>query len=318
MGLISTDSHQIAPLHQDLIPCQLEVCYLMKLLIVFIAMGVIGVIGTVEYAQAENEVKITHHKSDDPYHKYDYYNLEKQNGYMKLDLEVRCDTANFVIRGEIIDHSQTYLDIQTLVNEIPVSTFGTPVLEYGYKSILQSRERPIYYEHINQPITVKIFNGTDVEHAGHFDTANSLDITFNKWELCNLDKKFMIKSETNYLENEQNEYETKLDKQKNKMNKWKERYNTCFDKKETIKTELSDLRSSFNVTQFDYETTKQELVNLETRFNILQSNNTESLNQLAIYKQNLTNANFEIEKLKQEKADLIKKVETLETQLQEN
>ena len=71
---------------------------------------------------------------------------------------------------------------------------------------------------------------------------------------------------------------------------WKERYNTCYDKKENLKT----VRDTY----------KSELSELQSNFDILQSN--------------LTNANFEIDKLKQEKAQLIKQVETLETQLQEN
>ena len=68
---------------------------------------------------------------------------------------------------------------------------------------------------------------------------------------------------------------------------WKERYNTCFDKKENLKT----VRDTY----------KSELSELQSNFDILQSN--------------LTNANFEIDKLKQEKADLTKQFEDVETEL---
>ena len=72
-----------------------------------------------------------------------------------------------------------------------------------------------------------------------------------------------------------------------KIDRLEKRYNTCFENKENIKTERDSYQS--------------ELSELQSSFDILQSNNTE-------YK-------FTVEKLKQEKADLIKQFEEVETEL---
>ena len=102
---------------------------------------------------------------------------------------------------------------------------------------------------------------------------------YKKTQKCNSD--LIIRTHLNIPKpDETTNLDTKIEQ---KIDNLKEQYNTCFDEKETIKNDLSIHKEKFDILRTDY-----------------------------------INTNFEIEKLKQEKADLIKKFKTLETQLQEN
>ena len=117
------------------------------------------------------------------------------------------------------------------------------------------------------------------------------------------------------LQSQYNTLQTKADKLKDKKDLkierkdlWKERWNTCFENKENIKTQLETTTQELNQYKLD-------IVNEQNQYNqMLNDHET----QITTLQGNITEYKLTIEKLKQEKADLIKKVETLETQLQEN
>ena len=231
----------------------MEACYRMKPLILLTAMtviGLFGIIGTVEYAEAKT---YTHNIFGDC--KNEIIHLH-ENDILQIHNNDPRITPN-----------KTYY-----WNQYKIQHNGVGNVEFQPMQTVTIRITP------NDTYTI---NGLEAhEYLILFQECN--DLTESR-------SSKIIKIHKNNPEST-TKIESKLDKQKDKLNdkieqknKWKERYNTCFDKKENFKTELSDL---------------------ESRFNILQTN--------------MTNTNFEIDKLKQEKANLIKQVETLETQLQEN
>ena len=121
-----------------------------------------------------------------------------------------------------------------------------------------------------------------------------------------------IELQYNNLQIQHDTLQTKTDKLKNKTDTkierkdlWKERWNTCFENKENIKTQLDTTTQELNQYKLDIVDNENQCTQLlndhETQITTLQGN--------------LTNANFEIDKLKQEKADLTKQFEDVETEL---
>ena len=64
--------------------------------------------------------------------------------------------------------------------------------------------------------------------------------------------------EVNVVESKESKLEFKLDKKSELKDKWKERYNTCNDKKENFKTELNNTKTELSELQLTYNATKSD------------------------------------------------------------
>ena len=114
-----------------------------------------------------------------------------------------------------------------------------------------------------------------------------------------------LQSQYDILQNKADKLQNKADLKIERKDLWKERYNTCYDKKENFKTQLETTTQELNQYKLDIVDNENQCTQL------LEDHET----QITTLQGNLTNANFEIEKLKQEKADLIKQFEEVETEL---
>ena len=221
-----------------------------------LVIGIIGIIGTVEYSHAETQDEIWYEVHIDELEcNQNIFIDSKYNGMLFIQ---NLDNSQTIWQGDSFSPS----DVENLYQHRIKNTQHKIDLTYGIVDFWILEKTDNRWNFKCPFITHKQHNTTDQY------TINLIAETFNL-ELPELISDEPIEpTQTN----------------------WKERYNTCYDKKENLKT----VRDTY----------KSELSELQSNFDILQSN--------------LTNANFEIDKLKQEKADLIKQVETLETQLHEN
>ena len=137
-----------------------------------------------------------------------------------------------------------------------------------------------------------------------------------------------LETQYNDLQTQHNTLQTKTDDLMNKVNTksdtkntWKERYKICFDKKEILKTKIENTTQELNQCKADKTTLESELN--QYKLDIVYNKNqcTQLLNdhetQITTLQGNITEYKFTIEKLKQEKADLIKQVEELEANNQD-
>ena len=240
--------------------------------------GIIGIIGTVEYSHAEGYEITDEHVIID----FEYYINNPCNNTVDTPVEIFDIQHTTELKITNVPNMKTDDLTQPLLWHSASHYFNTKLQQYTF------------------PMEVKIHHGSNNIQLLQWYVEPYTDDHVNEI-LCYLtiykSDKLLDQYTINLIARTFDLTPTNQPTTTNNNDIWKERYNTCYDKKENLKT----VRDTY----------KSEL-------NILQSNNTELNSQLSIYKQNLTNANFEIDKLKQEKADLIKKVETLETQLSEN
>ena len=227
----------------------------MKLLIVLFAIGVIGVIGTIDNAEAY------------------VYSLNMSDIFDP-------DTC--------IERSTQYIDI-LYGDYIYLTNDVTDKLNFT------SQEINVSFNKLNE-IEVIAFYWFDYENSAYNSTTESAYHHYgiygaNEFKIQYYD----YKNDVWYFCYNEIIIRTHLDISVEPDDKWESKYNTCFDKKETIENNLSEYKVKFNT--------------LESKYRLLQSN--------------LNNTEFIIEKLKQknselinEKLELIKQVETLETQLE--
>ena len=281
-------------------------------------MGVIGIIGTVDESHAHNTTTIEYH-----IHKQGNFEsyLNAKHIHVILDESI-CNQNTTKISNSIVNtydsnvYIHNYFDehikytVHYNSNNEPRNNTYTLIPDPNYMLYLPSSNRDGYYKiDLIHPCNIK-----DVIHIPTVYTHKTTSIEpmhFN-----------------NNSESQINTLETQLDKQKAKIDKkieekmlWKERYNTCYDKKENFKTKLnqcneskSTLETQLNQYKLDnvdnenqctqlLEDHETQITNLESKYNLLLENNTDS--------------QFTIEKLKQEKANLTKQVEELETDNQD-
>ena len=244
----------------------MEACYRMKPLILtaMTVIGLFGIIGTVEYAHAHTIDEAEYHSNHKHIESHDICDLD----YITQDYEEFLIIQSDILQLEypLLMHQQTWLDqppinitqwFESHNNNSEDITFTLQPSLHGTSFL--------YTMNTNNEKICSLTIHTTHKDLNQF-TINLIAETFNL------------------------ELPEPIEPDETTQTNWKERYNTCYDKKENLKT----VRDTY----------KSELSELQSNFDILQSN--------------LTNANFEIDKLKQEKAQLIKQVETLETQLQEN
>ena len=260
-------------------------------------MGVIGVIGTVDQAQAEIiEIDIAG--------TFGSYSLENETScFYKFDTDLKSleniENITITTNDVLIFNTDGFSDAYHLLNQ-----------GHFYYALTNHDDITLGFSSHHSSQTLK----TELAIGKHIFELIEPDEEYNdKWgmhefgkrELCNKNRilEIIVIEPPNIKK-----LESKLDTKTEVKNKWKDRYNICFDKKENLKSKIENITSEFNQYKLD-------MVDNENQYTqLLQDHET----QITNLQGNLTNANFEIDKLKQEKADLIKQVETLESQLQEN
>ena len=296
----------------------MESCYRMKPLILLTAMtviGLFGIIGTVEYSHADHPIDRSKWNMGDNYFESPY-----QKTSLKLPISFNVLNTHTPHGNSCFFYDHSYqVNLASYYHFMALNSFQLTTARSLENITMTTDDSIIFGTHGNEGTNLTNINKIVItwqnntthtiedrlwisDFPKNIDTLRTGIITIELFgENITCTKKLTINIIDSIATTELKE---KLDNQKDKLNdkieqknKWKERYNTCFDNKENFKTELSELQSNFDETQ-------QELSTYEGMYNTLETVYNESL--------------FTIEKLKQEKADLIKKVETLETQLQEN
>ena len=315
----------------------------MNLLILTIitVIGIIGIIGTVEYAHAERDYdEIIVRKPTSTNHDcfFDMSNNRIKSFKLthdKLRIYHKDGSSNLDEFKIAPIHNNT-MHIINITNQIGLRMYlqyDDLFTDYSWHSLNfhgdhVDNPRNKYIEFDFEKIKVRDDNRY-IKQSKPDNILLKISYEFNYANSYSCDNPYLL---VHYKETP-DELESKLDNQKDKVNdkieqknKWKERYNTCFDKKENFKLEIANITTELNQCNESKST-------LETQLNQYKLDNVDNENQCTqlledheiqitrlesnynLLQQNLTNAEFTIEKLKQEKAQLIKQFEEVETEL---
>ena len=302
----------------------MESCYRMKPLILFIAMtviGIIGIIGTVEYAHAITfsnyfeEIKVN---TDVPYNVYNH-------GEPEQHITNACFVHYYFDR--YTESERHFMSLNPYLEDYWSSGY-TPITNI---TIEQDDKLTFHTEGINNTDSIKMtypdgtimtFETYTQYYPGEYERKENrflnkglrfLPIGTTTIEFIGPTNCFSNTITINVIESKEiNKLKEKTNDKIERKNLWKERYNTCYDKKENIKAQLETTTLEFNQYKLDVideqnqhnqllEDHETQITTLESNYNLLQ--------------QNLTDAEFTINKLKQEKAELTKQFEEVETEL---